>query len=91
MKKLTNVTENKLREMAGNTVFSANIVKKDGSKRVMSARFDVKKHLKGGASTTAHISSLATVFDMNAKGYRSINLNTVEGFKIKGEEWEVVK
>lgn len=65
-------------------VFTATFVKKDGSVRDMNCRLGVKKHLKGGESTTAHISNLLTVFDMQAAEYRCINLDTVTSVRING-------
>ncbi len=58
-------------------IFSTRFVKKDGSERKMVCRLGVKKHLKGGDSTTAHKQNLVTVFDLQKKAYRCINLETV--------------
>lgn len=79
-----------LNEYAANgKIFSITNVKKDKTLRRYSARLGVKKHLRGGASTTAHLDHLITVYDMQRAssgksddGYRSIDLNTVVHLEI---------
>lgn len=58
-------------------VFTANFVKKNGDLRSMNCRLGVTKHLKGGDNTTAHIPEYVTVFDMQKKAYRNLNLDTL--------------
>jgi len=65
----------------GGRIFSVVFTKKDGSQRKMVCRKGVVKHLRGGKSTTKHIKSLVTVYDTQAKGYRSINLKTLTQVK----------
>jgi len=67
-------------------IFTVNFIKKDGSERVMTCRLGVKKHLKGGVSTTTHIPEYVTVYDVVAKGYRTINLETVSRIAGAGQE-----
>ncbi len=69
-------------------IFTVVFTKKDGTIRKMNCRLDVKKHLKGGESTTAHIDHLMTVFDMQAKGYRCINLDTIKSISLGGQTYE---
>lgn len=62
--------------------FTIHFVKKNGELRKMLCRLGVKKHLKSNApSTTAHIDNYMTVYDVQNKGYRTINLDTVKRFK----------
>lgn len=61
--------------------FKVLFVKKDGSLREMTCRLGVKKDLRGGKSTTEHLDNIVTVYDVFAKGYRNINLDTVKYFK----------
>lgn len=81
-----------LKDMINNTngkIFTVTFRKKDGSLREMNARMGVQKHLRSDgkvASTTSHISKYATVYDMKAKGYRNINLETLEKFKCGDKE-----
>ena len=58
--------------------FTVSFVKKDGSLRVMNARLDVKKYLKGGELRyDARAMGYIPVYDMVNKGYRMINSNTI--------------
>jgi len=66
--------------------FTATFTKKDGTIRDMNCRLGVTKHLKGGESTTAHKENLMTVFDMQTKEYRCINLDTVQRLRIAGSD-----
>ena len=70
-------------------IFTVNFIKKDGTERTMTARLGVKKHLRGGSSSTEHLDYLVTAFDMEKKQYRNININTVKWIRCNGEEKEV--
>lgn len=41
-----------------------------------------------GPSTTAHIDNYMTVYDVESKGYRTINLDTVKHFKCGSFEYK---
>jgi hypothetical protein len=58
-------------------------VKKDGSKRIMNCRLGVTKHLKGG-ECTVNRDQYVIVYDMQSKGYRSINRDTIESVTCEG-------
>lgn len=59
-------------------IFTSKFIKKDGTVRVMNCRIGVKRHLKGGKLRFDPVEKgLLTVFDMQKKGYRFINLNTM--------------
>jgi len=55
--------------------FGVSFIKKDGTKRTMSCRFGVKKHLKGGTRSWSRVNHphLMTVFDMG-KGKENAKL-----------------
>lgn len=72
-------------EATNGRVFTAVFVKKSGDIREMNCRLKVTKHLRGGDSTTSHIERLVTVFDMQKKEYRNINLETLKEIRFKGE------
>lgn len=57
--------------------FSVEFTKKDGTLRKLHGRLGVTKHLKGGKKGY-DISNLLTVFDMQIKQYRTVNLNKVQ-------------
>jgi hypothetical protein len=57
-------------------IFTVTFTKKDGTTRVMNCRLGVTKHLKGGESTL-NPNEYITVYDMQNKGYRAINRQTI--------------
>jgi len=71
-------------QLQNGAMVSFHIVKKNGEERVLVGKLGVTKHLKGGESTTAHLPYLLTVFDMNKKAYRNVDLNRVKALKIDG-------
>ena len=71
-------------------IFSVTFKKKDNSIRVMNCRLDVKKHLKGGdLAYNPSLKGLKSVFDMQSKEYRMINLETIKRLSINGEHYIV--
>ena len=70
-------------------IFSCVFTKKDGAQRTIVARLGVQSHLHGGESTTKDKPSLVTVYDMNNRGYRNININTVSELKVQGTQYTV--
>jgi hypothetical protein len=75
---------------SSNMIFGVEFIKKDGSVRKMNCRFNVKSHLKGGElAYDPSEYDLMTVFDMDKKNYRMINLETIQSLSIKGEEFKV--
>lgn len=73
------------RKLVGNKFFTVTFEKKDKSLRVMNARLDVKKHLKGGTkSYNDDDFNYITVFDLGKKGYRTVNLDTVTKITAQG-------
>lgn len=74
------IRESKIRNAIRKTngrFFSVRFIKANGESRKMVARLGVKRYLKGGESTTAHKDNLITVFDVQKREYRNINLTTV--------------
>lgn len=70
---------------ANGRVFGVKFVKKDGTDRTMNCRLGVKKHLKGGSNTTSHINKYLTVYSINDKNYRNVNMETVTSVSGCGE------
>ena len=56
--------------------FTVVFIKKDGSTRSMNCRLGVTKHLKGGVSNL-NPDQYLTVYDVQAEGYRAVNLSTI--------------
>lgn len=72
-------------------IFNAIFVKKNGELREMTCRLGVTKHLKGGERAyNPSDYDLVCVFDMQAEGYRSINLNTLQTLTIGGNQYSIV-
>lgn len=72
----------------GNKIFSVEFVKKDGTLRAMTCRLGVTKHLQGGElKYNANAMGYLVVYDMQSKGYRTINFNTLRAIKFEGKEY----
>jgi hypothetical protein len=70
--------------------FTVTFIKKDGTERVMNARLGVEVYLKGGQlAYDAESKGLIPVYDMKAKGYRMVNVNTITHLKIGKNEYDV--
>jgi len=75
-----NTTE--IKKLVKGRIFSVIFTKKNGDERKMLCRLDVKKHLKGGKkSYDAESLNHLTVYSLDSKGYRTINLNTLKQIK----------
>jgi len=80
-----NVQEFK-KEVKGN-FFRACFIKKDGTVREMTARFGVKKHLKGGKlKYNPEFLNYIVVFDIDKSEYRTINMDKLVFLKYNGKE-----
>lgn len=74
----------------GGKIFKVVFTKKDGTERVMVCRRGVKSHLKGGVLRyNPKDYDLITVFDMQKKQYRSINMATIKEITVQGETYSV--
>jgi len=74
-------------------IFSVKFIKRTtGEIRQMVARTGVKAHLKGGdAAYKFGDKALLSVYDVQAKGYRSVPLDGIVSLKSGGEEFTVAK
>lgn len=67
-------------------IFSATFEKKDGTIRTINCRRNVSKGVKGvGYSFDPTSKGLLSVYDMQSKGFRFINLETLVEAKVNGE------
>lgn len=72
-------------------IFSAYFRKKDGTMRDMVCRRGVKRYLRGGdLPYDAKARNKLPVFDMSAKDYRMVNLDTLVSFNVGGETFILV-
>lgn len=81
------MTNSEFKKMVGNKIFSVTFVKADKTLRTYNARVDVKKHTKGGVNTVEHKPNLVTVWELTAKQYRTLNLDTIKQLKFAGAEY----
>ena len=68
--------------------FSAEFIKANGSKRKIVARVGCHIGVKG-TSNRKPKENLVTVYEPKVKGYRTINLETLQHFKCGGLSWRV--
>lgn len=81
-----------IKELAGNTIFSVDFVKKDGTPRTMTCRLGVKAHLKGGELPYCPVEKgVLPVYDMIKSDYRMINLATVTEIRANGNIYRFTK
>ena len=72
------------------SIFSVLFTKKDGSKRSMNARLDVKSKLKGGKLRYDPSDfNYIIAYDMRKNNYRTINVNTLERLKLNKQEYDI--
>ena len=73
------------------TIFSVEFTKRTtGERRKMQCRLGVKKHLKGGTKAyDAKSKGLITVYDLQAKGYRSIPVDAVLRLNVHGQQFKL--
>ncbi len=91
MKKIDKDTARDYIYKTNGKIFSAVFTKKDGEKRKMVCRRGVAKYVKGvGLKFKPEECNLIGVFDMHNKGYRFINLETLQSLKVKGRDYKVV-
>ena len=87
------ITKEEAKELILNNrsrIFSVLFTKKDGSKRQMKARLDVKKDIKGaGLKYNPADFNYIIAFDMAKKNYRTINVNTLERLRLNKKEYNI--
>ena len=87
------MNNNLLKSMIKNTngkFFTCFFVKKDGTLRKMTARVGVKKGLANTGFIREEKENLVCVYDIAAKGYRTINLDTLKSFKCGDVQYQSI-
>ncbi len=75
-----------IKKLVGSRIFSATFTKKDGSLRKILCKLGVKKHLKGGKKGyDSEALNYLTVYSLDSRGYRTLNLNTLTQIKANGK------
>ena len=73
-------------------IFTAHFIKKNGEKRKMNCRLNVTKHIKGTglpSFTLRKDNPYILVYDLKAKDYRTINLETLFKINYCGKEYKL--
>ena len=88
---MTPFNRNNLSKLVGDgKIFSLVFIKRStGTERHMTCRLGVTKHLRGGNRAydpAQH--NLLNVFDMDAKGYRSIPVEAIQRLSVGGQTFE---
>ena len=73
----------KVIECSEGRFFTVEFVKKDGSTRILNGRLGVEKYLKGGDCTIDR-TKFVIVYDVQSKGYRAVNRETILSVRIDG-------
>lgn len=81
-----------VKKLVGNQFFSATFLKKNNELREINCRLGVKKHLKDGKKRydTEYYNYL-TVYDLQKKAYRTLNVNTLIELRANGQKIKVDK
>ena len=92
MEKASNISRVNLKSFIQSTkgeIFSAQFTKKNGEKRIMNARFGVKKGVTGKGSPNGLNTTAVKVFDMQKRAFRQINLASTTWIKVGGVKFYV--
>lgn len=75
-------------DRVGDAFFGVTFVKKDDTVREMNCRRGVKKHLKGGElKYSPRERNLLSVYDVQAEGYRMVNVETLLEIRHEGTRY----
>ena len=91
------ITTDKAKELIKETngqIFSSTFIKKNGQHRLLTGRLKVTKGLKEDAKPRPYEPSkynLICVYDMNKKGYRMININTLLTLTINKNNYKIIE
>ena len=89
------INKNKAKELIKDSkglIFSTTFIKKDNTIRTLTGRLQVTKHLKENAKKQPYNPNkynLQPVYDLKAKGYRMLNLNTLLTLTINNNKYIV--
>ena len=87
------INKNKAKELIKESkglIFSTTFIKKDNTVRTLTGRLKVTQYLKENAKKQPYDPSkynLQPVYDLKAKGYRMLNLNTLITLSINKEKY----
>lgn len=77
-------------EKSNGKMLTVTFVKQNGTERVLNGRLGVRKYIKG-SSLKKNSTEYITIYDVQNKGYRSINRDTIVAVRCDGIEAVAVK
>ena len=77
-------------EKSNGKMLTVTFIKQDGTERVINGRLGVTKYIKG-SSLKKNSSDYITFYDVQNKGYRSVNRDTIVAVRCEGIEAVAVK
>jgi len=78
----------KIKAQPNGRIFSVSFIKKDGTERIYNCTKLNKKSLKGGQrSWNPEESGRMFVYENNAKGWRTLDINTINWVQIDGQKF----
>jgi hypothetical protein len=72
-------------DQSNGKMVTVTFIKQDGSTRILNDRLGVKKYLKGG-KLNVNTNEYISIYDVQNKGYRSVNRNTIVALRMQGIE-----
>jgi len=77
-------------EKSKGKMLTVTFVKQDGTERTLNGRMGVTKYIKG-SSLKKNSTEYITIYDVQNKGYRSVNRDTIVAVRCEGIEAVAVK
>lgn len=77
-------------EQSNGKMLTVTFLKKDGSERTLNGRLGVTKYIKG-SSLNKKSNDYITIYDVQNKGYRSVNRSSILAVRCAGIEAVAVK
>lgn len=77
-------------EKSNGKMLTVTFVKQDGTERTLNGRLGVRKYIKG-SSLKKNSTEYITIYDVQNKGYRSVNRDTIVAVRCEGIEAVAVK
>lgn len=77
-------------EKSNGKMLTVTFIKQDGSERILNGRLGVTKYIKG-SSLKKSSPEYITIYDVQNKGYRSVNRDTIVAVRCDGIEAVAVK
>jgi hypothetical protein len=77
-------------EKSNGKMLTVTFIKQDGTERVLNGRIGVRKYIKG-STLNKNSTDYITMYDVQNKGYRSVNRDSIVAVRCEGIEAVAVK